>query len=422
MIHVSPKGDLQMRKPRILVGVATAALLLGLAGPSAALGTVVPVNGSVCTFAAADSAYYNGPTPAAGLYATGPLTFSWEAATGNVVTGLWTETYPAYTGSLYPAWIVSGTVGGGLVNMTTAVRFDGYHSMVIQGTLVNGVFTGTADGPYLLTATGTVTCPTAPVILTPPNNSVLTTAQLTQIDWTDSTGTGTITYQYQAFSDAAYTALIYDSGFSLSASDIPTPGTPPGVYYVRVRAQDSMGTSDWSNGSSNPYKITVSNIAVTALSPAKMWIGLKNSDDVGTKFDLKAEVLLNGASIGSGEILNVPGGSSGFNNAVNRSIDLALSGSPATVTGDTLSFRLSVRIAATSGHRSGTARLWFNDTAANSLFDATIGGANADYYLRDGFVLGTSAGATKKTIDVFADRLVNSNAWKAFGTWSITLP
>src|SRR5215472_6765073 len=33
---------------------------------------------------------------------------------------------------------------------------------------------------------------------------------------------------------------------------------------------------------------------VTALSPAMVWLGLRNSDDIGTKFDLLAEVLKNG--------------------------------------------------------------------------------------------------------------------------------
>ncbi len=44
------------------------------------------------------------------------------------------------------------------------------------------------------------------------------------------------------------------------------------------------------------------------------WIGLKNSDDVGTSFDLKAEVTAGSdffQSTGYGFAYNVPGGSSG---------------------------------------------------------------------------------------------------------------
>jgi hypothetical protein len=158
-----------------------------------------------------------------------------------------------------------------------------------------------------------------------------------------------------------------------------------------------------------------------------MWIGLKNSDDVGTKFDLLAEVLRNGMVVGSGQLNDVPGGSSGFNNAVLRTITLALSSAVPMGPGDTMSFRLSVRIAATSGHNSGTARLWYNGAAidsgasrdAGSRFDATIAGSNSNYFLRTGFVLDTAAGSSR----TFVDKTVSNsggNPFVAFGTWSKT--
>ena len=151
---------------------------------------------------------------------------------------------------------------------------------------------------------------------------------------------------------------------------------------------------------------------LTALGPSKVWIGLKNSDDVGTKFDLLAEVLKNGSVVGSGQLNDVPGGSSGFNNAALRTINLALSGPAVEVfPGDSVSFRLSVRIAASSGHVNGTARLWYNGAAidsgpsrdAGSRFNATIG-SGADYFLRDGFMLNTTAGTSKLSVDVKVNR------------------
>ncbi len=89
-------------------------------------------------------------------------------------------------------------------------------------------------------------------------------------------------------------------------------------------------------------------------------------------------------------------------------------------TGDTLGFRLSVRITGVGGHRSGTARLWFNDGAANSRLEFLLNGTPTTYYLRDGFVLDTVTGGTKKTIDVFVDRAKNGNPFVSFGTWSKT--
>jgi hypothetical protein len=160
---------------------------------------------------------------------------------------------------------------------------------------------------------------------------------------------------------------------------------------------------------------------VTALGPAQIWVGLKNSDDVGTKFDLLAEVFNNGVLIGFGQVNEVAGGSSGFNNAKLDTVALTSSGTSALHTGDVLSIKLSVRIAASSGHRSGTARLWFNDTSADSRFAATVGGLTHSYWLRNGFTLAASSGAgPKSTIDVTVDRAVGGNPFKAFGTWSTT--
>jgi hypothetical protein len=119
------------------------------------------VHAKICTFAASDSSYYDGPTSSAPLYANGPITFSWLMATGDVYAGEWTEIHPATSGTVYHNVIATGTVVGDQVNLTTAVRTnpnDGYASFIIAGTLIDGVFTGTAAGPYLLTATGAVTC------------------------------------------------------------------------------------------------------------------------------------------------------------------------------------------------------------------------------------------------------------------------
>jgi hypothetical protein len=103
---------------------------------------------------------------------------------------------------------------------------------------------------------------------------------------------------------------------------------------------------------------------LTALGPAQTWLGLKSGNDVGMKFDLLAEVLKNGIMIGSGQSNDVPGGSSGFNNAVQQAINLAVSDSSGFCIGDNLSIKLSVRVAAGSDRSSGTARLWYNDSAA----------------------------------------------------------
>ena len=159
---------------------------------------------------------------------------------------------------------------------------------------------------------------------------------------------------------------------------------------------------------------------VSALSPAKVWIALKNSDDVGIRFDLLAEVYKGSTPVGSWQVNSVAGGSSGFNNAKLDTIPLSLNTPVDFPPGTTLSIKLSVRNACSgNGKNSGSARLWYNDTAANSQFAATIGGVTSNYFLRDALMLANAAGpGPKKTIDVAAG--AKCSPFKLFGTWSVT--
>ncbi|HKF43583.1 MAG TPA: lamin tail domain-containing protein [Thermoanaerobaculia bacterium] len=200
-----------------------------------------------------------------------------------------------------------------------------------------------------------------------------------------------------------------------------------GLTYAR---NDADFAETFRNDPNRPERISDHDPAVayfrlpliSSLSPAKVWVGLKNSDDVGIKFDLRAEVYYNGTTlIGYGELPSVAGGSSGFNNAKLDSIPLNLTTPVGITTGDTISIKLLVRNACSgSGHNSGTARLWFNDSQANSRFDATADDSESDLYLLDGSALGTSAGpGPKKAIDVSAG--AKCSAFKPFGTWTATI-
>ena len=61
-----------------------------------------------------------------------------------------------------------------------------------------------------------------------------------------------------------------------------------------VNATDAVG-----NASSTTVTYEVRR-TLTAVGPAKVWIGLKNSDDVGLRLDLRAELLVNGTVAASG--------------------------------------------------------------------------------------------------------------------------
>ncbi len=106
------------------------------------------------------------------------------------------------------------------------------------------------------------TCVDLPTHLTPADNSVRTTAEQTLIDWSDVVSWASpVTYMYQSAlsmatnMDGSFTSPAYTSG-ALTSSEIPTPGTPEGIYYWHVKATDSANnTSGWTI----PWKITINN-------------------------------------------------------------------------------------------------------------------------------------------------------------------
>jgi hypothetical protein len=174
--------------------------------------------------------------------------------------------------------------------------------------------------------------------------------------------------------------------------------------------------------------------SLTDLSPAKMWVGLKNSDDVGLRLDLLAEVFINATQVGQGELDNVASGSSGFNNAILQTIPLSCTGCPVPAPpGSQLKIRVSARRTCFGGgHTSGSPALWYNGQPidagltrdAGSRFDATIGGSTDDYFLRLAFALEKTPGNARTSIGILVNSLAACPArpFTSWGTWVRTLP
>jgi hypothetical protein len=90
-----------------------------------------------------------------------------------------------------------------------------------------------------------------------------------------------------------------------------------------------------------------------------------------------------------------------------------------------LELTLSVRRTYSGGgHTSGTPRLWYNDSQANSGFGATIEDTSSVFFLWEDFRLSTSTGRAKEFIDGPVNNKAKSpdRPFKAFGTWSVMLP
>jgi Ca2+-binding RTX toxin-like protein len=181
--------------------------------------------------------------------------------TGTTVTG--DGGYPATGGDTYHWNVTSGSQTGDSLNLTAMYDLGAVGTtMNMVGTIapdgtVSGTWTDDFGGPR--SGTWSITKGVSvPRIHTPAHNATVTQSGLVKVDWTDSVGANTpFEYQYEAYSDAGYTSLVYSSTW-LTASEISTPGTPPGEYYLRVRARNALlEESAWSNDAGNPYHITV---------------------------------------------------------------------------------------------------------------------------------------------------------------------
>ena len=172
---------------------------------------------------------------------------------------------------------------------------------------------------------------------------------------------------------------------------------------------------------------------LSAIGPARLWIG--QGDSVKQlKFDLLAEILVNGALVGSGQLPNISAGGGTFSQATLNLFSMTLASSPGMPPGTVLSIRASVRASCSvrKSGASGVARLWYNGQPidagkpggrdAGTRFDAAIGGTAATYFLRPSFALSTTAGSLRDFVDVAISDAVACPArpFTAIGTWSIT--
>ena len=120
---------------------------------------------------------------------------------------------------------------------------------------------------------------------------------------------------------------------------------------------------------------------VTALQPVHVWLGLKDDDDQGTKFDLLAELYKNGALVASGLTRCITGVTRKASQAKEVTATFG-SFTPVSLNGstDTLSLKIWTRIGTNSdntkcgGHSNAVGlRLYFDAAIRPARFGAKIG-------------------------------------------------
>lgn len=134
------------------------------------LGLDASASGS-CVFFASDSIYYNTSNVSSDVYARGPISFAWDPNTGRILSGYYPEKViyhiPVNT---YFNNVSSGSLSGTTcpnLNLDFTMGFtrsypNSYSALLQRGTLTgthsSAILRGYFDGPYLIEATGTVTC------------------------------------------------------------------------------------------------------------------------------------------------------------------------------------------------------------------------------------------------------------------------
>lgn len=170
---------------------------------------------------------------------------------------------------------------------------------------------------------------------------------------------------------------------------------------------------------------------------AIFWVGLKNSDDVGTQFDLRAEVYQNSTLIVAGEKRCITGVTRNPDRAAQVSVSMQAVADPDFHAGDQLSLKVLTRVGTAPGgtkcrgpggsHASAIGlRLYYDAASRVSAFTAQL---NRDAAARV-FVLHTGTSGdfldeafptakSPRTKDSGTVNFARSNAWAEIGTWRL---
>jgi len=177
--------------------------------------------------------------------------------------------------------------------------------------------------------------------------------------------------------------------------------------------------------------------SITSASPARLWIGLQNSDDQGTQFDLRAELYINGVLVSDGVTLCITGVTRNALLAREVAVPFAPISDGGFTAGDILSLRILTRIGTTpdglkcsgpgGSHNNAVGlRMYYDSPDRPSRFGAEIvpspvqdlflHSAGATYYLNNAAPTGTA-----KYKDSSSINYNKGNLWEEMGTWTIVL-
>lgn len=176
-------------------------------------------------------------------------------------------------------------------------------------------------------------------------------------------------------------------------------------------------------------------VVLADLTSATSWLGLKNSDDQGTRFDLMAEFYRGGTLVSSALTRCIVGVTRNPNNALQVTSPFGDFTAVPVASGELLTLRLSTRIGTNPngtkcpGHNNATGlRFYYDAPNRPSRLGVAFGtSAEADHYLHTSGgadVLNVTAptNATALYKDSAAVTFNGGNPWRAVGEWQLTVP
>ena len=186
------------------------------------------------------------------------------------------------------------------------------------------------------------------------------------------------------------TLYLHGSGGTANPPVLYLDGNAPTAATVKYKDSPGVafnGGNPWAAVGTWTAAPSEVNGSLTAAGPADVWLGLKNSDDVGTRFDLRVEAYRNGDLVGSGESRCIQGLVRNANQATEVTVGFDPF-APATFDGtsDVFSLKVLARIGTTSagafcgGHSNATGlRLYFDASSRAASIGLTLGPISVEF-------------------------------------------
>ena len=198
---------------------------------------------------------------------------------------------------------------------------------------------------------------------------------------------------------------------------------------ITTIAQGANYYPNWQPTQNVPTEKTL-----TFLGYARMWIGLKNSDDQGTRFDLRTEVYRNGSLVASGLTRCITGVTRNPNSALEALVAFDPFAPVQINSGDVIALKVLTRIGTNAndtkcaGHNNAVGlRLYYDAFSRQSRFGAQFSpDPLADFFLHTSGPLdflddSAPTGATAIFKDSPPVNFSGGNLWKEIDTWSMTI-